>query len=50
MNIVIGNLRHMTSKNQLHDLFAEYEAVKSVKVISEYFTKQRFALLKWQHV
>ncbi len=40
----------MTSKKQLqlHDLFAEFGAVKSVKIITDNFTKhpRGFALLK----
>ncbi|WPQ63824.1 hypothetical protein SIO70_02995 [Chitinophaga sancti] len=40
----------MTSKKQLHDLFAEFRAVKSVKIITDNLTKhpRGFALLKWQ--
>lgn len=40
MNIFIGNLSHLTSEKQLHELFAAFGAVKSVKIITDNFTKR----------
>jgi RNA recognition motif-containing protein len=40
MNIFIGNLSHETSEKQLHDLFAAFGAVKSVKIVTDNFTKR----------
>lgn len=40
MNIFIGNLSHETSEKQLHDLFAAFGAVKSVKIVTDNFTRR----------
>jgi RNA recognition motif-containing protein len=38
MNIYVGNVAFTATENQLSDLFAEYGAVNSVKIITDKFT------------
>ncbi|HVI46073.1 MAG TPA: RNA-binding protein [Chitinophaga sp.] len=38
MNIFVGNLSHQVSEKQLHDLFAEFGVVKSVKIVTDNYT------------
>lgn len=50
MNIFVGNLSHQASEKQLHDLFAEFGAVASVKIITDNYTKRPrgFAFVEMQ--
>lgn len=50
MNIFIGNLSSQTTENQLQSLFAEYGAVKSVKIINDSYTgrPRGFAFVEMQ--
>jgi cold-inducible RNA-binding protein len=38
MNIYIGNLSYQTTENQLQGIFADFGAVKSVKIIQDPYT------------
>ena len=50
MNIFVGNLNHQTSEKELHDLFAEFGTVASVKIITDNYTKRPkgFAFVEMQ--
>jgi RNA recognition motif-containing protein len=40
MNIFVGNLNYQTTENHLQDLFAEFGAVSSVKIVIDKFTNR----------
>lgn len=50
MNIFVGNLSHHTSDKELHDLFAPFGEIKSVKIIMDNFTRRPkgFAFVEMQ--
>lgn len=40
MNIFVGNLNFQSTENQLQDLFAEFGAVSSVKIMMDKYTNR----------
>lgn len=40
MNIFVGNLNFQTEENQLHDLFAEFGAVSSARIMIDKFSRR----------